>query len=348
MSLFQENSLQEPDEELLLTYIKGKGSDDEVKAVELWLQQDSGNEGILLQIASIYLAQHRQKRITKRNSLQAFEKVRQRVRSRTRKTWVTRSLVTLVGLSAIFFLSTLIPDWKQYPIENSAQLVTVQANSGMRSQFKLPDGTLVYLNSGSKITYPIPFDGKQRDVTLMGEAYFNVTHNADLPFIVHVCDDRLQVKVVGTEFNVHAFPDDNHVVATLVSGSIQLNYFDREGNVKQIGMNPSEKVTYVLASGNVNIDEVNTQYETSWKEGKLMFKNAPLPQVLKKLSYFYNVSFDVQSTVINDYHLTGVFENRQLSQVLDYLKISSNINYSIKYAKEDDSQGIKQTTVALF
>ena len=341
MGKLKENNFQKPGEELLLTYIEGKASHDEGRIIELWLEQDQNNEKILLQIASLYFALHRQQRIEKRNSLQAFEKVHHRIRFRVRKKWMIRSTVAAAGISIIFLLSTLISFWRQTPIEEKVQLVAVQANSGTQSHFNLPDGTLVYLNSGSKITYPISFDKKQRDVTLMGEAWFNVTHNGESPFIVHVFNDSMQVKVTGTEFNVQAFPDDDYAVTTLVSGSVHVNYFDHEGKVKQIDMNPSERVTYRLDNGNIDIAKVNTQYETSWKEGKLMFKNMPLPKVLKKLSYLYNVRFEVKSSVINDYRLTGIFENRQLSQVLDYLKISSGIKYSINYSKEDDSNGIK-------
>ena len=87
--------------------------------------------------------------------------------------------------------------------------------------------------------------------------------------------------------------------------------------------------------------------EAAWMEGKLMFKNMPLPQVLKRLSYFYNVKFEIQDPVINSYYFNGTFENKQLSQVLDYLKISSRIDYEIKQAMTDDSQGSQSTMVIL-
>ena len=102
-----------------------------------------------------------------------------------------------------------------------------------------------------------------------------------------------------------------------------------------------------ISSGSVSIASVNTEYDTAWKEGRLMFKDMPIPQVLKKLSYFYNVRFDVKDSVINTYRFTGTFENKLLSQILDYLKISSQIDYTIKQMTSDDSSGIQNETVIL-
>ena len=152
---------------------------------------------------------------------------------------------------------------------------------------------------------------------------------------------------MGTEFNLQSYEDETIVQTTLVSGAVHIEAVKNGDIVSTIKLKPSERAVYDISSGSVSIATVNTDYDTAWKEGRLMFKDMPIPQVLKKLSYFYNVRFDVKDAVINTYRFTGTFENKQLSQILDYLKISSQIDYTIKRMTSDDSSGIQNETVTL-
>ncbi len=341
-------SFQEPDEESLLTYIRGKATAENVEKIENWLREDAANEKILLQIAAIYFAQNRKHRIEKRNSLQAFEKARRHIKARTRIRLITRTSVAAACILGVIVLSSVISYLRETPSQPlQAQIVTVQSNAGMRSQFNLPDGTVVFLNSGSSLSYPVPFDAAQRNVSLVGEAYFKVAHSENRPFIADVSDNRFQVRVLGTEFNLRAFADETHVAATLVSGKVDISAKGLDNKIYVQSMLPSEKVDYDILTGKTTIEKVETRYETGWIEGKLMFRNCLLPEVLKKLSYFYNVKFNVQNEKINNYRFTGTFDNKQLFQVLDYLQISSDIKYHIKQVSEDDSGGVKYTVVTL-
>ncbi len=341
-------SCEAPDEELLLAYIRGKTSKEDAQKIEYWLQNDEANERVLLQIASIFYARQRQYRIEKRNPLQAFESARRQIQQRTRRLWIRRISTAAACIAGVIILSTVFSRLHKYPdASQQVQMVTIQANAGMRSQFTLPDGTLVYLNSGSKLSYPMPFDQAQRKVTLVGEGYFDVSHDPDRPFIAGVFNDRLQVKVLGTEFNLYAFDDDSNIAVTLVSGHVDVIAKDDNNKTYAGSLSPSEKATYDIHTGKISIEKVNTQYDTGWIEGKLMFRNSLLPDVLKRLSYFYNVKFDIKNEAINSYRFTGTFDNKQLFQVLDYLQISSNIEYRIKQVTEDDSLGVKQTVITL-
>lgn len=339
---------QAPCEDSLLAYIRGEASDVETAQIEYWLQSDDANEKILLQIAMIFHAQDRQKRIANRNSLQAYETVQRRIRSKSKRNRIIRTtIVAAACFASLIFLSTLLVYLHGSGSSRLTQIVTVQANSGMRSQFELPDGSIVHLNSGSKLSYPAEFAEDQRKVSLTGEACFNVAHNPECPFIVGVSDDQLQIKVLGTEFNLNAYEDETNIITTLVSGQVDI-IIHRGGKMVSQSLQPSEKATYDLLAGKMHIERVNTLYETSWIDGKLMFKNILLPDVLKKLSIFYNVKFEVKNESINSYRLTGVFDNRQLVQVLDYLKISSGIKYRIQQATEDDSRKTRYTVVTLY
>ena len=178
--------------------------------------------------------------------------------------------------------------------------------------------------------------------------FVSLQANAGMPFIVSTFKDHYRVRVLGTEFNIQAYKEEDIISTTLVNGSVDVEVENEEGNSYTCKLQPSEKAVYNLKEGKIVVSEVNIAYETAWIEGKLMFKNTPLSEVLRKLSYYYNVEFTVEDPVIKSYCLTGVLDNRQLSQTLDYLKLSSNIDYRIEEVDTDDSLGIRRTHVILW
>lgn len=337
----------EPDTSLLFKYIKGSVSEEEKCQVEKWLLTDKENERTLLQIADLYYAFQTQERILSRDTLTAYRKVQKRITKSNRRIGLYRISIAAACFLGVLILSTAIAfRMQQFSIPNQ-QFITVRANMGMRTSFDLPDGSVVYLNSGSTLSYLLPYNKDERRVTLVGEGYFKVAHNPEKPFIVSVSEDKMQVRVLGTEFNLQAYENDDIIQTTLVNGSVSLEMKTNRGIRIKEKLVPSEKAVCDLKTGHVLISNVNTVYETGWVNGRLMFKDLPLPEVLKKLSYFYNVRFEIEDSVINTYCFTGVFENKQLNQVLEYLKISSQIDYAIKQTTRDDSEGIQHTVVIL-
>jgi ferric-dicitrate binding protein FerR (iron transport regulator) len=336
----------EIENELLLKYIKGISSDEENSRMMLWLKEDPEYERILLQTAYIYNAQQVQNRILSRNAAYAFNKVQKRIRWKRRRIYIRRSLA-MAGCFALLISIGINTSFLIRKKAETQQYITMQANTGMRTDFTLPDGTKVYLNSATKLTYPVAFTAKERRVELEGEAYFKVNREAGRPFIVDLPDRPLKVKVLGTEFNIQAYPADPFLKTTLVNGSVQVGLETEQGTVRYIVLNPSQKAIYDIETRMLEVVEVNTIYDTAWMQGRLMFKDTPVPEVLNRLSHFYNVSFQVQDSLINNYTFTGIFENRQLSQILDYLSISSRIKYKIITPAEDDSDSLKRTSVIL-
>lgn len=337
----------EPDTSLLFKYIKGCVSEEEKCQVEKWLLADKENERTLLQIAELYYVFQTQERIFSRDTLTAYRKVQKRITKSNRRIGLYRISIAAACFLGVLILSTAIAFWMQQSSIPNQQFITVRANMGMRTSFDLPDGSVVYLNSGSTLSYPLPYDKDERRVTLVGEGYFKIAHNPVKPFIVSVSEDKMQVRVLGTEFNLQAYENEDIIQTTLVNGSVSLEMKTNRGIRIKEKLVPSEKAVCDLKTGHVSISNVNTVYETDWVNGRLMFKDLPLPEVLKKLSYFYNVRFEIEDSVINTYCFTGVFENKQLNQVLEYLKISSQIDYAIKQTTRDDSEGIQHTVVIL-
>lgn len=338
----------QPEETLLLRYIRGTVTDTERSRVEDWLGKDDEHERILTQLARIYYTNRSVVRMEARDPLAAYGKVERRMSQRIRRSWLRRVSAVAACLIGVLVVSTLISYVRVRPTALMSQTITVHANAGMRAKFDLPDGTIAYLNSGSTLSYSLPYEGEERRVTLSGEGYFKVTHDKRRPFIVCTKEDRYQVKVLGTEFNIQAYENEDLISTTLVNGLVHVEIGDKRGKVYQERLAPSEKAVYNRVSGKMRIEKVNTIYETDWIEGKLMFKESPLPAVLKKLSSYYNVNFTVKDAVIEGYLFTGTFENRQLSQVLDYLKITSKMDYRIEEMKMDDSEGVNRTHVILW
>lgn len=332
--------------DVLFAYIRETASVEECRLVETWLGERAENEKLLMQVANIYHAHHTWERIQARDSLAAFENVTKKIKYRNGRQVLRRLSV----VAACLFLGILISSyWFRKPDIglSQRQIVTVRANPGMRTSFNLPDGTVAYLNSGSSLSYPFPYDKDKREVSLNGEAYFKVTPNPLQPFIVSVADDRLQVEVLGTEFNMQAFAEEEQIETTLVTGRVDLRLKNENGTFTKQELYPSEKATFDLRARRLQIEKVNTNYVTAWTEGKLMFKDCPLSKVLKNLSYFYNVKFQVEDPLIETYCFTGTFQDKQLFQVLEYLKISSKIDYVINPMLKDDDNGTEHTTVVL-
>lgn len=329
----------------LLAYIKGNASSEIQKEVEDWLHADDSHESILLDLAKIYFADRANRRMKARNPEVAYEAVLSRIKGGKRIFWLQR--VSMVAACLLFFvLGGLVVYWMN-PSQEGSQLIIVNSNAGMRTRLELPDGTKVCLNSESRLTYPSVFHASKREVTLLGEAYFEVDHQPSRPFVVHMADDRVRIQVLGTTFNAQAYSGEDRIETTLVEGKVILNMKDQKGQFRSKELYPFEKLIVDVPTGRYEVKKTDPSLETAWIDGKLIFKNTPLPEVLRKIAYFYNVKFTIEDPVINSYRFTGTFINRQFTQILDYLKISSGIDYAIQYATEDDSHGTKHTSIQL-
>lgn len=340
------NENEAPQSSTILAYIKGNATACQQKVVEEWLEADVAHETELLQIARLYHAQQTAERIASRDSLQAFTKVEQKIAGKRRRIWIRRVAAAAACIAGVILLSAI---FSRQPVTQSLspQVITIQSNPGMRTHFNLPDHSIVYLNAGSTVSYTVPFEGDKRSISLSGEAYFKVTPDPERPFIVNTFNGRLGIKVLGTEFNIEAYPGDEMAYTTLVEGAVSILLKNEDGLITEHLLSPSQKATYSITNDSLGIKTVNTMLETGWMSGKVIFRDTPLPEVLRKLSHFYDVDFKVVDRVIETYFFTGTFNNRQLEHVLEYLKISSGIEYSFTRIEKDASETINRQTIIL-
>ncbi len=226
--------------------------------------------------------------------------------------------VLVIGLiaSTVFF-SLQTPPSEQVLL--SEELQTITTPYGAKTNITLPDGSVVWLNSGSKLIYPLRF-GDSRPVKLIGEAYFKVEKNKG-PFIVST--NFGDIKVKGTSFNVKAYNDDDSFEATLVEGVIAYN---TKNSDKEITLKPGEQLE--RTAERVNIKQVETKYFTSWKEGKLLFNREPFPGFIKKLERWYNVQIEYSDPKLNEIWYTGTIEMESISEVMEMISKAAPVTYS--------------------
>lgn len=213
----------------------------------------------------------------------------------------------------------------------TAPKTSIYAPAGSRVSFTLPDGTEGMLNSGSTLTYRMPFI-TDRSVVLTGEAWFEVSHDEKHPFTVDAGD--LDLTVLGTAFNVSAYPDEGYVEVVLESGKVLVNSEQyNEGMV----MSPSEKLVY--ENGRVSRSTTDPSKYSSWTDGKLVFRSDSMSEVARRIERWYNVKVEIMDDDLEKYSFRATFEDDPLEEVLKFLGMTSPIRYEIspRYLAEDST-----------
>lgn len=227
-------------------------------------------------------------------------------------------------------------------VRNAGQpsVASIYAPPGARVAFSLPDGTKGMLNSGSTLEYSLPFSGK-RDVTLTGEAWFEVTHDEKHPFSVDA--GNLDLTVLGTAFNVSAYPDENYTEVVLENGSIMVNS-DRyaEGMV----MMPSER--FVFQDGKASRSLTDPEKYSSWTEGKLVFRSDSMSEVARRIERWYNVNVELIDSELENYSFRATFEDDPLEEVLKFLSMTSPIRYEITPREMTADSVVSKSTVKIY
>ncbi|MBL0356442.1 MAG: FecR family protein [Chitinophagaceae bacterium] len=245
---------------------------------------------------------------------------------------------------------------------NSAELAEVHAKNqvatknGSKTSLVLPDGTKVWLNSGSQLDYDKTYGNKLREVSLTGEAYFDVVKNASKPFVIHT--SKMDIKVLGTAFNVKCYPGEKTTETSLVRGSIEVTLKDRQ---EKIMLKPNEKLVInnddrAVSAGSSNLKQVSktssktekpiitlshltflpidsTVIETAWVQNRLIFSSETFEDIALKMERWYNVKIEFADEDLKDETLTGNFEKETVMEAFNALQIATRFSYVIKYDK---------------
>ena len=206
----------------------------------------------------------------------------------------------------------------------------IEAPAGQRTKLVLSDGTLVWLNSKSKLVYP-PVFMKERNVRLTGEAYFEVAHDPQKPFTVTV--DDVKITALGTAFNVSGFPETGQVQVALFEGSVKIATLSGQ----EIILNPDQLATY--RKGSLETENIRYAEQFLWKDGIYGFVNEPLSNIISKLELYYDIHISVADSSILEYKYTGKF--RQSDGVETILSMLQN-SYPFRYEKNGSDYILKK------
>jgi transmembrane sensor len=227
----------------------------------------------------------------------------------------------LAGLYDYISDGTIIPDQKTVYSE-------VVAPMGSRIKVDLPDGSTAWLNHGSILRYPNKYGRKSRELHLSGEAYFNVKKEEFRPFIVRTSD--VNIHVLGTTFNVMAYEDERDVEVTLETGRLDLYSLSGEQSSGRIAsLKPGERIVINRDNKTYTMHYGNTDVQTSWKDGRMIFREDPMAIIVKRLERWYNVDIELLNQELLDYTFTATFTDETLQQALYLLSIAVPIEYEI-------------------
>lgn len=309
--------------EHIIAYLEGRLSKEEKKAFENLLQSSSDFRKEVDDLRFIWettaeLKLHKQintqqnwKKISK---LIAIDKYKKKILYFIR----TSAAVLLIPvLIATYSLFNTLKEWNNIPVEQVEQTTAY----GLVSQITLPDGSEVWLNSGSSISYPKRFSNKRRNVQLTGEAYFKVASDKSNRFNV-LTTNGLQVSAYGTEFNVKAYEDEDKIEATLAKGHIEVSEI---GQPTSRTLRPGEQVVYYKNTSRMDVDKVNLSVETSWKDGKMVFRRANMNEIVQRLARHFNVDIKLEGEELYDYKYSATFTTETLNEILLLLEKTAPI-----------------------
>lgn len=220
--------------------------------------------------------------------------------------------------------------------------VEIKAPAWTRAQFTLPDGTIGWLNSNSSIKYSGNFN-LDRQVTLNGEAYFDVFKDKRRPFIVNT--NEVFVKVLGTRFNIASYENERGIEVVLEEGSLVFNI---KNSSKSYTMQPNDLITYDKTVQNFSKETVQPQKFLSWTEGRLEFRNDPLDIISRRLARWYNIDIELNVNLKDDPRLRATFVNEGYEEVLDLLRRSLPVDYQVEKGNLLSDGTYTKTKVKIF
>ena len=314
-------------QELLLKYIAGKASQQEKEEVATWIDADAANLKEFISLRKSYdafLWQDTDEFSKKTKSTFSLSPVTQRILR------IAAVFVLTFGLSYMML---------QFLSKEDIEMQTVYVPAGQRTLVTLADGTTVWVNGQSTLTFPSRFSSSVRNVELDGEAYFDVRKDARKQFIVSTAPQSA-IKVLGTKFNVKAYKESDGVVTTLIEGKVNFELNGASSQPQYIIMAPGQKLIYYSQNGKTELYATSGERELSWKDGKVIFHQTSLREALNILAERFNAEFVIRGKVPSDDSFSGTFTNRNLEQILNFIEVSSKVRW--RYLNNDGEAGGKE------
>lgn len=315
---------------LLIQYLTHNCSPEEIKLIDQWIATDKANADWLFKMERIWSLKDELRFSDKQEIEVAYNRflagLTKEERSERKKIHLKRTIV--LKYAAAIVVVTLLSLNLYKLSDRDVNTNTIEVPNGQRVSLVLSDGTRVWLNSRTTFTYPSRFSSKNREVSLNGEAFFEVAHNEKSPFLVSA--SLLKVKVLGTQFNMKSYPKESTVV-TLAEGKVEVSTNDNEN---KLTLKPREQVSYTTNSGMVLEKNVNTHITKSWTNGEAAFINKRLNEIICDLNRKFDVEIIITDLSLSKEVFTCHFkESATIEQVLNLLKETRKIDYQMREQK---------------
>jgi ferric-dicitrate binding protein FerR (iron transport regulator) len=331
------------DEVHILAYIKGELPADEIRECDALMHSSPEFREKVKQIEGLHALSENLRKQKEIDTDGAWARLSEKIKfvSFRTKAWnITRTAAAI--LLPLFLLH-------QYVIQpmlktgTSPEMITLTSAPGMVTKALLPDGSEVWLNAQSELTYPQRFTGKGRTVRLSGEAYFNVVADEKNRFDVVMPGD-ITVSAFGTEFNIHAYRDEPDYQVTLAHGNIDV---EAARSSKKGTLTVGQKAILIPQTGEMTVVQADTYVETAWKDGKMVFRRENLETITQKLSRKFGVIIVLEGGALKEYEYTATFTDETLEDILDLLKRSAPITYSISRQEQRPNDTFTQRVVTI-
>lgn len=318
---------------LLAKIISGNASAKELEEFEKWKR--FGNENKILFQETKKVWKHNNFYLSEASLqndklylLKEYSKYLNEKANRESRTSFLYKLVAMLSIPVALAISWYIIGINSNQITSSGQLCEIISPQGHISKAVLPDGTEVWINTGSSITYNVAsFISNKREVKLSGEAFFEVTHLDDNPFVVTT--PHVDIKVTGTSFNVNSYPETSNFEAVLSEGKIQLQFNNQEAEL--IDLEPNQRFVYNNTTNGYEIQHIDSRVYSSWRNGEIIFKDATLNDLVRELERIYDIKFKMQPANLGELRFRGMFSyNNNLIEALEKIKKTSGIDYYIE------------------
>ena len=312
----------------LLKYFKGELDQQEARAIESWASESEENEKTLVSLAKVYDLGQLARTYSEKEVEDAWRKtcakagVTPRAKKPLKRQWTFWSMAVAIALLVAVNLALVL----NAPVAGTDKAIILTSQQGKFVKYTLPDSTVVTMNHNSSLEFPLAFNGDERRVKLNGEGYFDVARDEEKPFIVET-GKEIQIKVLGTEFNLQSFSSDDIVQVSLISGSVEIS---RNGVADfSYIMHPSERFTCNVSNWEMKVETLKGITGVEWMSNKLVFMDTTLKEVARQISNHFGVKVIIEEEGLNSIRFSGSFDNRDLGTVLSYMEQTCGIKTMI-------------------
>lgn len=321
------NFSREDIDNVIVKYLHGEATSEEIQLLREYINSSPENLNDFKEKYAVWSTYGALDIENKVSSERALSKVLSTVNKKQRIGKILIRVAATLFIPLLLINAWLILQNKHVFSTKTVAYNEITASFGTRSLVTLADGSTVWLNAGSKLKYPHQFVGRERIVYLEGEALFNVESNKKNPFIVKT--NNLSVEATGTRFDVLAYANEARHRVILVEGNVGVFHWDEQKGVSNhiTNLSPNHVFSFDTLTRESELSSEDIYKYIAWTEGKLVFRDDPMSEVIKKISHFYNVDIELKGEQLKDYIFRATFDEESIDEILKLLKLSSPIEY---------------------